>query len=66
MQIGGSALVHLWRDADELINRHCDVARQQAEFREPSFEKCIARESIAERKACFDTLRKEFLKTSTR
>jgi len=32
----------------------------------PSFEKCIALENIAERNACFDTLRREFLKPPTR
>jgi len=32
----------------------------------PSFEKCIALESTAERNVCFDTLRKEFLKPPTR
>jgi len=32
----------------------------------PSFEKCIALESIAERNVCFDTLREEFLKPPTR
>ena len=32
----------------------------------PSFERCIALKNIAERNACFHTLRSEFLKLPTR
>jgi hypothetical protein len=33
---------------------------------QPSFQKCIAVQSVTERNACFETLRNEFLKPPTR